>query len=139
LTNLLMLRNGYTFAQYSSHERIVEENKDKYYLALRESQAKLKSLKEFSLTWLEFFLELLKKQKDDIKAKIERQKRTQRLPELSEKIYTLASEHGRITVALISDELKANRNTIKKHLQNLARVGRLVKHGKGRGSYYSPF
>jgi Fic family protein len=139
LTNLLMLRNGYTFAQYSSHERIVEENKDKYYLALRESQAKLKSLKEFSLTWLECFLELLKKQKDDMKAKIERQKRTQRLPELSEKIYTLASEHGRITVALISDELKANRNTIKKHLQNLARVGRLVRHGKSRGSYYSPF
>jgi Fic family protein len=134
-----MLRNGYTFAQYSSHERIVEANKDKYYLALRESQAKLKSLKEFSLTWLEFFLELLKKQKDDMKAKIERQKRTQRLPELSEKFYTLASEHGRITVALISDELKANRNTIKKHLQNLTRVGRLVKHGKGRGSYYSPF
>jgi Fic family protein len=139
LTNLLMLRNGYTFAQYSSHERIVEANKDKYYLALRESQAKLKSLKEFSLTWLEFFLELLKKQKDDMKAKVEREKKAQRLPELSEKICTLASDHGRITVAFVSGELTANRNTIKKHLQNLVKVGRLVKHGKGRGAYYSPF
>ena len=139
LTNLLMLRNGYTFAQYSSHERIVEANKDKYYLALRESQEKLKSLKEFSLTWLEFFLELLKKQKDELKAKIEREKKAQRLPELSEKICTLASDRGRITVAFISGELKANRNTIKKHLQNLVRVGRLVKHGKGRGAYYSLF
>jgi len=138
-TNLLMLRNGYAFAQYSSHERIVEANKDKYYLALRESQAKLKSLKEFSLTWLEFFLELLKKQTDDMKAKIERQKKAQRLPELSDKICALASDHSRITVALISDELTANRNTIKKHLQYLVKVGRLVKHGKGRGSYYSPF
>jgi Fic family protein len=139
LTNLLMLRNGYTFAQYSSHERIVEANKDKYYLALRESQAKLKSLKEFSLTWLEFFLELLKKPKDDMKAKVEREKKAQRLPELSEKICTLASDHGRITVAFVSGELTANRNTIKKHLQNLVKVGRLVKHGKGRGAYYSPF
>ena len=63
LTNLLMLRNGYTFTEYSSHERIVEANKENYYLALREAQEKLKSLKEFSLTWLEFFLKLLKKKR----------------------------------------------------------------------------
>jgi Fic family protein len=133
LTNLLMLRHGYTFAQYSSHERMVEANKDKCYLALRESQERLKSLKEFYLTWLEFFLELLKKQKDELKAKIEREKKAERLPELSEKICTLASDRGRITVAFISEELRANRNTIKKHLQNLVGIGRLVKHGKGRG------
>ena len=41
LTNLLLLRKGYTFVQYSSHERIVEANKDNYYLALRTSQEKL--------------------------------------------------------------------------------------------------
>jgi Fic family protein len=139
LTNLLMLRSGYAFAQYSSHESIVEANKDQYYLALRESQEKLRSLKEFSLTWLEFFLELLKKQKDALKTKIEREKRAHRLPELSEKICILANEHGRITVAFLSGELQANRNTIKKHLQKLVKIGRLVKHGKGRGTYYSPF
>ena len=88
---------------------------------------------------MEFFLELLKKQKDDLEAKIERGRKAQHLPELSEKICTLASDHGRITVAFISGELKANRNTIKKHLQYLVKIGRLVKHGKGRGSYYSPF
>jgi Fic family protein len=139
LTNLLMLRSGYTFAAYSSHERIVEANKENYYLALREAQEKLKSLKEFSLTWLEFFLELLKKQKDELKAKIDREKKAQRLPELSEKICALANDRGRISVALLSEEIKANRNTIKKHLQKLVSMGRLVKHGKGRGVYYSPF
>jgi predicted HTH transcriptional regulator len=41
--------------------------------------------------------------------------------------------------AFISGELQANRNTIKKHLQNLVKIGRLVKHGKGRGADYSPF
>jgi Fic family protein len=139
LTNLLMLRSGYTFAAYSSHERIVEANKENYYLALREAQEKLKSLKEFSLTWLEFFLELLKKQKDELKTKIDREKKAQRLPELSEKICALANDRGRISVALLSEEIKANRNTIKKHLQKLVSMGRLVKHGKGRGVYYSPF
>ena len=139
LTNLLLLRNGYTFTQYSSHERIVEANKNQYYLALRESQKNLKSLDEYSLIWMEFFLELLKKQKDDLKARIERKKKSQRLPELSEKIHNLAKDHGRITVAFISEELDANRNTVKKHLQNLVKTGRIVKQGKGRGSYYSPF
>ena len=139
LTNLLMLQTGYSFVQYSSHERIVEANKDQYYLALRDSQEKLESPQEFSLTWLAFFLELLKKQKDALKVKIEREKRARRLPELSEKICTLASEHGRITVAFIENELQANRNTIKKHLQKLVKLGRLVKHGMGRGVYYSPF
>ena len=137
LTNLLLLRNGYAFVQYSSHERIVEANKDKYYLALRESQEKLKSHNDFSLNWVEFFLELIKKQKEDLKAKIERERKAQQTPALSEKICNLANDHGRISVAFITNELQANRNTVKKHLQNLVKNGRLVKHGKGRGSYYS--
>ena len=139
LTNLLLLRNGYTFIQYSSHERIVEANKDKYYLALKESLEKIKSPKTFSFTWVEFFLELLKKQKDDLKTKIQRERKAHQLPELSEKICELARDHGRITVAFLSSTLQANRNTVKKHLQNLVKSGRLLKHGKGRGVYYSPF
>ena len=139
LTNLLLLRNGYGFIRYSSHERIVEANKDNYYKVLRTSQDKLKSQGDFSITWVEFFLELLKKQKDDLKTKIERERKAHQLPELSEKICRLANDHSRITVAFITNELQANRNTVKKHLQNLVKNGRLVKHGKGRGAYYSPF
>jgi Fic family protein len=139
LTNLLLVRNGYTFAQYSSHERIVEANKDQYYQALRSSQQKLEALHDFSLTWAAFFLELLKKQKDELNAKIDRERNAQRLPELSVKIESLAKDHGRVTVAFLTGELKANRNTIKKHLQKLVEFNRLVKHGKGRGTYYSPY
>ena len=139
LTNLLLIRTGYAFVQYSSHERIVEANKDKYYLALKESQEKITSQNDFSLIWAEFFLELLKKQKDDLNAKIERVRKAHKLPDLSEKIYRLARDHGRITVSFISIELKANRNTVKKHLQKLVKDGQLVKHGKGRGAYYSRF
>lgn len=139
LTNLMMLRKGYAFIQYSSHERIVEANKDNYYQALRTSQENLGSQKDFSIIWVEFFLELLKKQKDDLAKKIEGEKKLHRIPELSEKICRLANDHNRIAVAFITNELQANRNTVKKHLQNLVKSGRLIKHGKGRGSYYSPF
>jgi Fic family protein len=139
LRNLLLVRTGYTFVRYSSHERIVEANKDQYYQALRSSQQNLESLQDFSSTWAAFFLELLKIQKDELNAKIDRERNAHRLPDLSQKIESLAKDHGRVTVAFLTGELKANRNTIKKHLQRLVEFDRLVKHGKGRGTYYSPY
>jgi len=139
LTNLMLLRSGYDFVQYSSHERIVEANKDQYYLALRESQKNLTSDRSFELKWAEFFLEMLVKQKNNLKEKIERESRARRLPALSEKILGLAQEHGRISIGFISTTLEANRNTVKKHVQQLVKNERLVRHGKGRGTYYSPY
>lgn len=38
LTNLLLLRLGYPFVEYVSHEQIVEQRKDQYHLALCASQ-----------------------------------------------------------------------------------------------------
>jgi Fic family protein len=139
LTNLMLLHRGYDFIQYSSHERIVEANKDQYYLALRESQENLKSDSSFELRWAEFFLEMLVKQKNHLKEKIERESRARRLPALSEKILHLARQHGRISIAFISTALEANRNTVKKHVRQLVKSGRLVRQGKGRGTYYSPY
>ena len=139
LTNLMLLRSDYDFVQYSSLERIVEANKDQYYLALKESQKNLVSDESFSLTWAEFFLEMLRKQKNHLLEKIERERKALTLPELSVKILQLAREHGRISILFISNVLQANRNTVKKHVQQLVKNGRLVKQGKGRGTYYIPY
>ena len=139
ITNLMLLRSGYDFVQYSSHERIVEANKDQYYLALRESQKNLVSDDNFSITWVEFFLDMLREQKNHLFEKIERERKARALPELSEKILHLAREHGRISISFISTVLQANRNTIKKHVQQLVKNRRLVKQGKGRGTYYIPY
>lgn len=139
LTNLLMLRSGYEFVTYSSHERIVEANKDKYYQTLRETQMEDLSKEAISPPWAEFFLEMLKRQKDELQLKIEREKKAREFPELSARILDLAREHGRVTVAFLTKTIRANRNTIKKHLQTLVREQRLVQQGKGRGTFYSPF
>ncbi len=71
--------------------------------------------------------------------KINREIRVRRMPVLSEKIVQLAQEHGRISIAFISTALDANRNTVKKHVRQLVENRHLVKHGKGRGTYYSPY
>ena len=139
LTNLLLLRNGYTYVQYSSHESIVEANKDKYYLALRTAQKELESHEKTSEVWTVFFLEMLKNQKNQLVKKIDREKIAHALPDVSIQILNLAKEHGRITVSFVTKVLQINRNTVKKHLQHLVRTEKLILHGKGRGSYYSPF
>ena len=71
--------------------------------------------------------------------KIELESRARRMSALSEKIAHLAQENGRINIAFISTALKANRNTVKKHVRQLVKNGWLVRHGKGRGTYYSPY
>jgi Fic family protein len=139
LTNLLLLRNGYAYVQYSSHESIVEASKEKYYLALRTAQKELGSGERSSEIWTIFFLGMLKDQKDHLLKKIEREKIAHALPDVSMRILNLAKEHGRVTVSFVTNVLQVNRNTVKKHLQHLVRAEKLILHGKGRGSYYSPF
>ncbi|MCP4681139.1 MAG: Fic family protein [Desulfobacterales bacterium] len=138
LSNLLLLQNGYEFVQFSSHERIVEANKDRYYQALRKTQKTVFQKRAISQNWAEFFLAMLKKQKDELIIKIDREKRALAIPELSQQILSMAGQH-RVTVAFLTKILGVNRNTVKKHLQALTRNQQLVKHGKGRGVFYSRF
>lgn len=56
LTNLLLLKTGYEYVPYVSHEKLVEDNKADYYIALRKSQTTLGKGREDIASWLEFFL-----------------------------------------------------------------------------------
>ncbi len=62
LTNLLLLKEGYLYMPYISHEKLVEDNKPEYYLALRKSQKTFKREPEDILPWLDFFLAIFLQQ-----------------------------------------------------------------------------
>src|SRR5438552_13021034 len=62
LTNLLLLQQGYLYMPYVSHEKLIEDNKSVYYVALRKSQQTFKTNGEDITPWLEFFLSMLLKQ-----------------------------------------------------------------------------
>lgn len=62
LTNMLLLQQGYLYMPYVSHEKLIEDNKPDYYLALRKSQKTFKTDKENIVPWLDFFLTILLKQ-----------------------------------------------------------------------------
>lgn len=140
LTTLLLLKSGYTYVPFSSLETVIEENKDSYYLALRRTQQSLKTENPDWNSWLLFFLRSLKRQKDRLAVKLEREKIMQSsLPELSVKILELAKEHGRITTGEIERYTQANRSTIKARINDLLGMKKLIRHGKGRSTWYSLF
>ena len=56
LTTLLLLRTGYEYVPYSSLESVIEDNKEQYYKALRQTQASLRSDAPDWEKWCVFFL-----------------------------------------------------------------------------------
>jgi len=64
LTNLLLLQAGYLYMPYVSHEKLIEDNKPDYYMALRKSQKTFKKSEEDVVPWLDFFLTILLKQSE---------------------------------------------------------------------------
>jgi len=62
LTNLLLLQAGYLFIPYVSHEKLIEDNKPEYYVALRKSQRTLRTKQSNINEWLRFFFTVLQSQ-----------------------------------------------------------------------------
>ncbi|WP_372764217.1 Fic family protein [Litorivivens sp.] len=138
LTTLLLLRSGYAYVPYSSLESVIEQSKEGYYLALRNTQGTIRTESPNWQPWVQYFLRALKKQKQRLEVKIEREHILRaKMPELSIKILEFAAEHGQLTVSQLVELTGANRNTIKKHLQNLVANQQLAQHGKGKGTWYS--
>ncbi len=137
LTTLLLLRSGYAYVPYSSLESVIEGTKDGYYLALRRTQGTIRSDAPAWEPWVGYFLTSLQRQKARLEEKIAREHLLiVNLPELSVQILELAKAHGRITVSQIVGMARANRNTVKKHLQALVAANHLAQHGSGKGTWY---
>lgn len=136
LTTLLLLRAGYTYVPYSSLERVIEANKERYYLALRHAQGTLSTDDSMLNEWLLFFLQSMQKQKTELEKKIEKESLLTEFSPLSSQIVGFIKDRGRATIKEMVIVTKQNRNTIKAHLKNLVKSGHLSQHGKGKGTWY---
>lgn len=138
LTTLLLLRAGYAYVPYSSLESVVEQNKEGYYLALRQTQGTIRGPSPDWQPWITFFLRALRQQVDHLARKVEREQLLlATLPEISLNILEHARQHGRVTLAGMVAVSGISRNTLKKHFAQLREKGQLAQHGQGRGTWYS--
>ncbi len=137
LTTLLLLRSGYTYVPYSSLESVIEENKEGYYLALRQTQGAIRSKTPNWQPWVTFFLKSLQKQKYNLAKKIETEKLLlETLPELSLKILEHVNHHGRVTIGEMVSLTGKSRNTLKEHFRLLTQKQFLKPYSSGRGAWY---
>lgn len=138
LTTHLLLSAGYAYVPYSSLEAIVEHSKEGYYLALRQTQGTLEQESPDWQPWILFFLKALLKQKQRLETKLQREHLLLgQLPPLSVNILELAKSRGQVVISDIVSITGANRNTVKKHLENLVLSGQLKKNGVGKGTFYT--
>lgn len=138
LTTLLLLKTGYTYVPYSSMESVIEDNKDRYYLSLRQTQISLKQGQPDWQPWITFFLRSMRKQKDNLLRKVERERQfLQAMPQLDADILELVRENGRTTTAEIVIATQAKRATVRKRLEEMVRSNLLKQHGRQRGTWYT--
>jgi Fic family protein len=141
LTTLMLLRAGYAYVPYASLERVIEDNKDFYYKALRRTQTTLKSSTPNWSPWLGFFLRCLKKQKDSLALRLNHERAQQdsynALSDLARLILAAFEHHERLTIVQLTNITGANRNTLKVRIRELVAAGSLVQHGKARATWYT--
>ena len=138
LTMLMLLQADYAYVPYASLESVIEQSKESYYLALRQTQPTIRSERPDWQPWIVFFLKALDQQKNRLAAKIEREKIVvTQMPELSVHILDFAREHGRISTGDMVRLTGASRNTLKQQFRQLVERGYLIRHGGGRTTWYT--
>lgn len=138
LTTLLLLQAGYAYVPYSSLESVIENSKEGYYLALRQTQGTIRTETPNWQPWLMFFMRALQQQKRRLAIKVEQEKlMLATLPELAVKILDYARDHGRVTMNDIAKKTGASRNTLKEHFRRLQGQGHIVRHGTGKATWYT--
>ena len=137
---LLLLQASYAYVPYSSLESIIEQNKQAYYLALRQTQGTIRTDSPNWQPWTLFFLRSLSSQVIRLEEKVAHEKLVLAvLPILSLKIIELAQKQGRVTMNEIALTSGENKNTIKVHLRKLVQTNQLRQQGAGRGAWYEIF
>ena len=138
LTTLLLLQAGYAYVPYSSLESVIENSKEGYYLALRQTQGTIRTEAPDWQPWVMFFMRALQQQKRRLAEKVERERLMMAsLPELAAQIVGEARGRGRVTIGDMIRATGASRNTLKEHFKRLLQQGHLIRHGSGKATWYS--
>jgi Fic family protein len=136
LTNLLMLQVGYAYMPYVSHEKIVEDNKPEYYLALRQSQKAFKTDQESIVPWLEFFLDVTLHQSKMALDLFSEENIEKLLSPRQLEVWLYMQDAIEVTPRELSDKLEIPRPTINQVLDKLLDLGKIERLGSGRGTRY---
>ena len=136
LTNLILLRSGYLYMPYVSHEKLIEDNKADYYMALRKSQKTLKTPKEDMTPWLDFFLSMILEQSKRAVALLSKEAIEKLFSPKQLLVLDYFQNAEEVTPGELAKKLKIARPTVNQVLSRLLEFKRIERIGLGRSTRY---
>lgn len=136
LTNLLLLKSGYLFIPYVSHEKLIEDNKADYYLALRNSQKTFGTRFENITEWINFFLNILFIQSKQAISLFAKENIEKILSPKQLTVWQYLQTVNEAGPGGISENTKVARPTVNQVLNKLLQLNKIEKMGLGRATRY---
>jgi len=138
LTNLILLQQEYIFTKYIAHEKLVENTKVEYYMALRKATNSWKTEKEDVTPWLFYFLDVVRQQGDKAMLLTKQESTQNLLNENQLKVYNLFLNNypellGRKE---ISNQTGISIKTVEAIIKRLLVLKKIEKQGQGSGTKY---
>lgn len=143
LTNLLLLKEGYLYIPYVSHEKLIEDNKSDYYLALRNSQKTFKTKKAMPVgrqeditSWLQFFVKIVLLQSQMAVNLLTAETIEKILSPIQLKVWNYFLKVKQATPLAIAKNTNIPRPTINQVLNKLLKLNKVERIGLGRSTRY---
>ncbi len=136
LTNMLLLQAGYLYIPYVSHEKLVEDNKPDYYIALRRSQKTMDTKNENIADWLDFFMDIILKQSQMAVELLSRENIGKILSEKQLTVWQYIEKAKETSTGDIAKNTKIARPTVKQTLEVLLKLKKIERVGLGRSTRY---
>lgn len=135
LTNLLLLQQGYSFVPYVSHEKLIEDHKVDYYLALKRTTSTWKK-KEDLFPWMLFILRMFVEQGEMAVALTKEDQTEQVLSENQLAVWKALQKGEVMSRKELADASGVNIRTVEQALKKLLDLKKIVQIGKGRATRY---
>ena len=136
LTNLMLLRQGYSFASLVSHEKLVEQSKAEYYLALNKTQKSWKSDTEDLSPWLLYIFDIFQQQAMEAQELLESDQFEYLLSEKQLQFWQWARRQGEFSRKTAVDALGFAPRTVEDMTKKLLDMRKLERLGQGRATRY---
>jgi Fic family protein len=138
LTNLMLLQSGYSFSKFVSHEKLIEESKAEYYLALNQTQRVWKTEHEDVTPWLLYIFNIFLQQAKAAQRILEADQFEYLLSEKQQAFWKWAQslESKEFNRGDAIDALGFQPRTVEQIMKKLLDMKKLEKFGQGRATRY---
>ncbi len=136
LTNLFLLQSGFAYMPYVSLEKLIEDNKGDYYVALRASQTTFGTPNETIEPWATFFLSMCKQQAEQAIGLLTGESLERTLSPNQLLVWQYIQTVEEATIRDAAEATNVARPTVRQAFDRLLELKLIERFGLGRSTRY---